>query len=123
MSTHKSILTEAEGLVHGDRNADYGNPLDEFSRVAKMWSAILETDVSAEQIGLCMVALKLSRQCNNPKRDNMVDAAGYAETVQMVVDERELRLSREKKYYAPGHLATSEHIEGIGVSNFGQKND
>lgn len=88
---HKSVLTEAESLVHGQRNADYGHPLDDFTRTAALWSAILGHAVTAEQVGLCMICVKLSRQVNAPKRDNMVDAAGYAETVQWCVDERERR--------------------------------
>jgi hypothetical protein len=87
----ESILQEAERLVHGDRGADYGHPLDDFSRTALMWSAILDAEVTAEQVGLCMMAVKISRQCNRPKRDNMVDAAGYAETVQMCISERDRR--------------------------------
>ena len=86
-----NVLDEANGLVHGNRGADYGHPLDDFTRTAKIWSAILGCPVSAEQVGLCMIGVKLSRQCNRPKRDNMVDAAGYAETVQMCIDERERR--------------------------------
>lgn len=85
------ILLEAHSLVNGDRNKQYGNPLDDFSRTAAMWSAILGVPVAAEQVGLCMIAVKISRQCNAPKRDNMTDAAGYAATVQMVVEERERR--------------------------------
>jgi hypothetical protein len=38
-----------------------------------------------------MCCVKLSRQVNAPKRDNMVDLAGYAETVQWCLDEREAR--------------------------------
>lgn len=87
----KSILIEAESLVHGDRNADYGHPLDDFSRTAKMWSALLGIEVAPEQVGLCMIAVKLSRQCNRPKRDNLVDAAGYAETVDWLLDEKKRR--------------------------------
>ena len=86
-----SILLEAQGLVHGDRQVMYGHPLDDFSRTAAMWSAILGVPVTAEQVGLCMCAVKISRQCNSPKRDNLVDLAGYAETVQMVADERKRR--------------------------------
>lgn len=88
---HYSILTEAESLVHGDRNRDYGHPLDDFTKTAKMWEVIIGAPITAEQVGLCMIALKISRQLNRPKRDNMVDTAGYAETVQMVVDERHKR--------------------------------
>lgn len=87
----ESALQEAQRLVHGDRGAAYGHPLEDFSRSAAMWSAILGVSVTAEQVGLCMIAVKISRQCNAPKRDNMVDAAGYAETVQMCIDERKRR--------------------------------
>jgi hypothetical protein len=83
-----NILEEANSLVSGDRQSNYGHPLDDFSRTAKMWSAILGVEISAEQVGLCMVAVKISRQVNKPKRDNLVDAAGYSATVQMCVDER-----------------------------------
>ena len=80
MSSHKSVLTEAEGLVHGERNKDYGAPIEDFTRTARMWSAILGITVRPDQVPLCMIAVKLSRECNRPKRDNMVDIAGYAET-------------------------------------------
>lgn len=85
---HKSVLKEAEKLVHGDRNESYGHPLDDFSRTAKMWSAILGVSVEPEQVGLCMIAVKISRECNAPRRDNLVDAAGYAETVEWCKNEK-----------------------------------
>ena len=87
----ESILEEAQRLVHGDRQSAYGHPLDDFTRTAAIWSAILEVPVTAEQVGLCMIGVKISRQCNAPRRDNMTDAAGYAATVQMVVEERDRR--------------------------------
>lgn len=90
MST-ETILQEAQRLVHGDRQADYGHPIDDFSRTAKLWSAILGFPVTAEQVGLCMCAVKISRLCNGLKRDSLVDLAGYAATVQMVIDERHRR--------------------------------
>ena len=49
-----------------------------------MWSAILGQEVTPAQVGLCMIAVKVSRECHKPKRDNLVDIAGYAETVRMV---------------------------------------
>lgn len=85
---HNSVLTEAEGLVHGDRNASYGHPLDDFRRTAKMWEAILGIAIRPEQVGLCMIAVKLSRECHRPKRDNLVDIAGYAETVEWAKHEK-----------------------------------
>lgn len=87
----ETILQEAQRLVHGDRQADYGHPLDDFTRTGQMWAAILGVPVTPEQVGLCMAAVKISRQCNRPKRDNMTDLAGYAATVDMVVSERDRR--------------------------------
>jgi len=85
---HESVLLEAESIGNGDRNIDYGHPLDDFGKVAKMWEVVLGCSITAEQIGLCMICVKIARQTNRPKRDNMVDAAGYAETVQKCIDER-----------------------------------
>ena len=84
-----SILTEAHRLVHGDRGDDYGHPYHDFSRTAKIWSAILDKEVTPEQVALCMIGVKISRECNRPKRDNRVDMAGYAETLDMVVNYRD----------------------------------
>ncbi len=68
---------EAKKLVYGDRNAQYGPPTKDLARTAKMWSAILDTEVTAKQVALCMVALKISRECFKPKADNIVDGIGY----------------------------------------------
>lgn len=81
----ETVLQEAQRLVHGDRGDAYGPPIDDFTRTGRMWAAILGIpDVPPEKVGLCMVALKISREVNKPKRDNRVDMAGYAETVDMV---------------------------------------
>jgi hypothetical protein len=102
----ETILQEAQRLVHGDRQADYGHPLDDFTRTAAMWAAILGHPVTAEQVGLCMIAVKVSRQCNHPKRDNMTDAAGYSATVQMCIEERARRadLARLSRLPEPSPL-------------------
>jgi len=86
-----NILEEANKLVHGPRQESYGHPFDDFSRTAKMWEAILGVKVTPEQVGLCMCAVKISRQCNAARGDNLIDLAGYAETVNMVVEERQRR--------------------------------
>lgn len=87
-----SVLQTAEQLIHNDRNEAYGHPLDDFSRVGRMWAAILDVEeITAEQVALCMVAVKISRQCNKPKLDNIVDGCGYFGTIEMIMNERENR--------------------------------
>jgi len=79
-----SILREAERIVDGERGDAYGPPEKDFGRVAKMWSALLGVEVEAWQVGACMICLKLSRETNKHKRDNLVDVAGYAKTIDMI---------------------------------------
>lgn len=87
-----TILEEADGLVNGPRQAAYGHPLDDFTRTGRIWAAILGVpEVTAEQVALCMVAVKISRECNQPKRDNRVDGAGYFGALDLVVQERQRR--------------------------------
>lgn len=73
------ILAEAGRLISGDRERDYGSAVEDFTRTGKMWAAILGVDeVTAEQVAMCMTALKLGRLCNTPNhRDSWVDAIGY----------------------------------------------
>jgi hypothetical protein len=83
----ESILAEAARIVAGDRQADYGDMRASFGRIATIWSAILDTRVSPRDVARCMIALKLSRDLHRPKRDNLVDIAGYAHCAQQLEDD------------------------------------
>lgn len=82
-----SIALEAHGLVYGDREGDYGHPREDFTRTAILWTGLLQHKladgeyVTPEDYARCMVAVKLSRDVHAPKRDNRVDMAGYAITL------------------------------------------
>lgn len=85
----ESILQEAQRLTHGDRNADYGHPHDDYSRVARLWEPILglpPLSLDPAKAALCMVAVKIARECHRPKRDNRTDMAGYAWVVDAIRD-------------------------------------
>lgn len=83
-----TILQEAEKLVYGERNDDYGTVTENFDNIARMWTVIMKTPVSPEQVGLCMAALKICRQMSKPKRDNLVDGAGYFATIEKMYKEQ-----------------------------------
>ena len=74
------ILDRARAAITGPRQRDYGSPEPGFSRAGKMWAAVLGLEtVTAEQVAMCMVALKVSRLAETPShRDSWDDIAGYA---------------------------------------------
>ncbi len=82
-----TILQEAEMLVSGQRQKDYGSPIESFSNIAQMWSSILKTEVSYADVALCMIALKLSRYKKSTTRDSLVDIAGYARALELCAEE------------------------------------
>lgn len=108
--TAPSILLEANALVHGERQADYKHPLDDFTTTAEFWTSWLRgrglldgfKRIDAADVGPMMTLLKLSRESRKHKRDNLVDGAGYLETTQMVLDEREKRAGMDTCAPAPG---------------------
>lgn len=79
-----NVLQQANTLIYGDRQKAYGSVSTNFTNIAKGWSVILGTEVSAEQVGLCMAWLKIARQVNKPNIDNLIDAAGYVGCVEKV---------------------------------------
>lgn len=88
----ESILQEAQRLVHGDRGAAYGHPIDDYKATGEIWGAILERagwkggPVDPRIACLMMVGVKVSREASKPKRDNRVDGAGYFECVDMIAE-------------------------------------
>lgn len=75
----ETVLQEAQRLVYGERAADYGDPRVEAEKVAAGWRVIIgDGPVEPEHYPLCMAWLKIVRQTNRAKRDNLTDLAGYA---------------------------------------------
>lgn len=84
---HESVTQEAHRLVYGGRASDYGHPADDFAVIASFWSTILAVEVTAEDVPVMMVALKLARAMKANEdgtwhRDTWVDVAGYAQTAE-----------------------------------------
>lgn len=106
-TNRRDLLSEASELVDGDRNVDYGDPIQDFSRTGKYWGihisslfgrrihlmgldgdkdinvqtviGMLEDIIEPHDVAIMMMQLKHSRLAWSPdKRDHWVDAAGYA---------------------------------------------
>jgi len=122
-----SILAEAEHLTTRDRNDSYGHPAHDYGRVSAAFNALTGHDISTEEAILFMVCVKLAREAYKPKRDNRVDAAGYLNCLDMVIQARDQGLlstgSQPNRPVAAG-LQGAEMIEKAGpavpVANLGE---
>ncbi len=99
----ETVLEEAIRLTSGERNKDYGHPLDDYLCTAAIIHALIQhklkpgEEITYQDAIRFMCAVKLSRDCRNPKRDNMVDLAGYAHCRQWAEEE-------EKRRIEAGHM-------------------
>lgn len=88
-STHSSsplperskVLREANDLINGDRQEEYGTPRVNFRRIADLWDVLVprpDGDWTEGDVALALLGLKLARAVQGYKRDTYVDVAGYA---------------------------------------------
>jgi hypothetical protein len=73
-------LREAARIVAGDRDVQYGAPEDNLGRIAKIWSVIFGIEISAQDVAMAMIGLKMARFVNKGEfqPDTWIDIAGYA---------------------------------------------
>ena len=53
----KQILEKAEKMINGPRAKAYGDAHENHKRIAKLWSVILEREVTVSQAYQCMIAV------------------------------------------------------------------
>jgi hypothetical protein len=80
-----TILDEAKSIIYGDREETYGRPDKNLNAIAALWTQYLRIDekidarpITANDVCMMMMLLKIARQANAFKRDNLVDVCGYA---------------------------------------------
>lgn len=83
MTRGERLFKDAAVVINGGRQNQYGGPEDSFGLIAQRWTQFLtvryEANIrlSARDVALMMADLKIARELNQAKRDNLVDAAGY----------------------------------------------
>ena len=70
-----------------DRGAAYGDPKTQMETIARRWSITLGTPVTAQQVALCMIQVKVARQLNRHTRDNLIDLIGYTLTLDACMED------------------------------------
>ena len=72
------MLDEAKQTIDA-RGDHYGSPIENFTRIAKLWSVVLNVEVKPHEVGLCMDLVKTARLCETPEHwDSYLDKCGYA---------------------------------------------
>jgi len=74
-----SILSDAESLVNGDRQSQYGSPTSNMRDIAELASRMINIKITASDIAMILLCVKLGRLKYQYKRDSVVDLCGYAE--------------------------------------------
>ena len=71
------------------RGQDYGSILENHTRISRLWSVLLDTEVTPEQVALCMIAVKQARLMETPNHaDSVQDILGYALVYYECADEK-----------------------------------
>ena len=92
-----TVPYEAQEIVLGARRYAYGHPLENFQRIADLWTATLGhklvdgQKIDVRDVAMAMIQVKIAREYNSPKRDNMVDVNGYGYAYQESIEEADRR--------------------------------
>lgn len=88
------LLRQAENLTVGPRNAEYGPPVEQAERAAAIFNAWAGRNLTATEISQVMVAVKLSRMTESPRKaDHYADTMAYVGIVAECVEEECGRLT------------------------------
>ena len=76
------ILDTAKAMTGGNRDKDYGSPVQNMQETGALWTAYLATrghhvHITGEDVANMMVLLKMARMGQMHKDDNYVDASAY----------------------------------------------
>ena len=85
-----NILEEANKIVNlrsEEKERMYGPFSEGMERAAKIASGCTGKDLTAEDMYMCLVALKLSRESFKHKKDNLLDAVAYLGALDNYIDE------------------------------------
>ena len=77
MSEKENILKEADRILGGDRQTDYGDFIENFQSISEEASRWAKKEITPLDCAHVMIAVKICREQYRHKRDNVVDLAAY----------------------------------------------
>jgi ADP-dependent phosphofructokinase/glucokinase len=77
-------------LVDVERQRDYGDPVISMERIADLWNGYIKAmrnqEIQSSDVALMMCLLKIAREINSHKQDNIDDAMGYLKIAAMCLE-------------------------------------
>lgn len=91
-----SLLAQADVLINGQRQQDYGDKLSNFTQIAMLFSGVLARkllpteSISPDDVALLMMQVKIARLAKTrDHKDSIVDIAGYVGCLAKLQNERD----------------------------------
>lgn len=74
-----NILIEADKIVTGSRQTDYGDCKVSFDKISKMASLLSNKELTPIDCANILLSVKLVRESYKHKTDNLIDVCGYTQ--------------------------------------------
>ena len=87
MSTPAEMFLKHVANVIAERSTQYGDTASSMAAIAQRWSATVGKEITAAQVVLCLLDLKLARLAHDPTHeDSAVDVCGYAALLRELIE-------------------------------------
>jgi hypothetical protein len=126
MTDRKRLLDTAAEYVLKQRNKSYGEPDEDFQRIAGIWNALGfrgpgGIELTGHHVSMAMIALKMSRLTwNGSHEDSWIDIAGYAACG---METANLQVSREAAKgldeFVQDEMTPAPELKLLGRKSFG----
>ena len=118
-------MSEKIDALLEERGKSWGSAAATHARIAQVWSGILDTEVTAGQVALCMTGLKLVRASVNPgDPDSFDDGHGYLAIAEDIYGHNNLPHKSKPGKTFPGPVCTCglcttgwSHFHGAGCTS------
>jgi hypothetical protein len=91
------VTFEAHSIVLGARRFTYGHPKENFEKIRDRWNVTLADKLSAPltitDVAFLMIDVKMAREQNAAKKDNLTDVVGYASALHEALRQQEWEVS------------------------------
>ena len=119
MKKTKEFLEKANMLIAGDREKDYGDKVHNHNNIAKLWSAYKDIEITAHDVAVMMVLLKIARtKLGEISEDTYIDMSAYG----AIAGEIKFKEPKKESEGERRGRETLEYIKKLNKKTQGEEN-